>query len=124
MLLKNETYKALENKLIIIEGLSKGAGSTFLSVNLAKALTGLKIRTSVIEPPLDEAYLFYYLGIDKKLSIKCTQNSFYSYPHAIDNKSKIIKNKEIIIDDIIWIIASAFENKIEGWYYIKNAHAS
>ena len=116
---KNETYKALENKLIIIGGLSKGAGSTFLSVNLAKALTDLKIRTSVIEPPLDEPYLFYYLGIDKQLSIKCSQNSFYSYPHAIDNGRKIIKNMGTIIDDIIWIMPSPFENKIESWDHIK-----
>ena len=118
---KSQIYKALENKLIIIGGLSKGAGSTFLSVNLAKALTDLKIRTSVIEPPLDEPYLFYYLGIDKKLSIKCSQNSFYSYPHAIDNGHKIIKNMGTIIDDIIWVMPSPFENKIESWDHIKMA---
>ncbi|MCX6383506.1 MAG: hypothetical protein NTV16_03340 [Actinobacteria bacterium] len=119
MPIKNIIYKALENKLIIIGGLSKGAGSTFLSVNLAKALTDLKIRTSVIEPPLDEPYLFYYLGIDKALSIKCMENNFYSYPHAIDNGQKIIKNMGTIIDDIIWIMPSPFENKIESWDHIK-----
>src|SRR5450830_840273 len=116
---KNIIYKALENKLIVIGGLSKGAGSTFLSVNLAKALTDLKIRTSVIEPPLDEPYLFYYLGIDKALSIKCIENNFYSYPHVIDNGQKIIKNMGTIIDDIIWIMPSPFENKIESWDHIK-----
>ncbi|MHB8276920.1 MAG: hypothetical protein ACYDIA_04620 [Candidatus Humimicrobiaceae bacterium] len=116
---KNIIYKALENKLIVIGGLSKGAGSTFLSVNLAKALTDLKIRTSVIEPPLDEPYLFYYLGIDKAISIKCMENNFYSYPHAIDNGQKIIKNMGTIIDDIIWIMPSPFENKIESWDHIK-----
>jgi len=116
---KNIIYKALENKLIVIGSLSKGAGSTFLSVNLAKALTDLKIRTSVIEPPLDEPYLFYYLGIDKALSIKCVENNFYSYPHAIDNGQKIIKNMGTIIDDIIWIMPSPFENKIESWDHIK-----
>ena len=116
---KNIIYKALENKLIVIGGLSKGSGSTFLSVNLAKALTDLKIRTSVLEPPLDEPYLFYYLGIDKALSIKCMENNFYSYPHAIDNGQKIIKNMSTIIDDIIWIMPSPFENKIESWDHIK-----
>jgi len=116
---KNIIYKALENKLIVIGGLSKGAGSTFLSVNLAKALTDLKIRTSVLEPPLDEPYLFYYLGIDKAISIKCLENNFYSYPHAIDNGQKIIKNMGTIIDDIIWIMPSPFENKIESWDHIK-----
>ncbi|MHB8276145.1 MAG: hypothetical protein ACYDIA_00620 [Candidatus Humimicrobiaceae bacterium] len=116
---KNIIYKALENKLIVIGGLSRGAGSTFLSVNLAKALTDLKIRTSIIEPPLDEPYLFYYLGIDKALSIKCMENNFYSYPHAIDNGQKIIKNMGTIIDDIIWIMPSPFENKIESWDHIK-----
>jgi len=118
---KSQIYKALENKLIVIGGLSKGSGSTFLSVNLAKALTDLKIRTSVIEPPLDEPYLFYYLGIDKKLSIKCSQNSFYSYPHAIDKGHKIMKNMGTIIDDIIWVMPSPFENKIESWDHIKMA---
>ncbi|MHB1438857.1 MAG: hypothetical protein ACYCVX_15115 [Thiobacillus sp.] len=117
--LKNIIYKALENKLIVIGGLSKGAGSTFLSVNLAKALTDLKIRTSVLEPPLDDPYLFYYLGIDKAISIKCMENNFYSYPHAIDNGQKIIKNMGTIIDDIIWIMPSPFENKIESWDHIK-----
>ena len=116
---KNIIYKALENKLIVIGGLSKGAGSTFLSVNLAKALTDLKIRTSVIEPPLDDPYLFYYLGIDKALSIKCIENNFYSYPHAIDDGQKITKNMGTIIDDIIWIMPSPFENKIESWDHIK-----
>ncbi|MCX6383548.1 MAG: hypothetical protein NTV16_03550 [Actinobacteria bacterium] len=48
MPVKNIRYKVLENKLIIIGALSKGAGSTSLSVNLVKALTDLKIRTSVI----------------------------------------------------------------------------
>jgi len=115
----NSAYSVLENKLIITGGLSKGAGSTFLAINLAKAFTDLKIRTSVIEPPIEEPYLFYYLGIDKKLSIKCVQNSFYSYPHAIDSGSNILKNMETVIDDIIWIIPSAFENKIENWDYIK-----
>ena len=116
---KNIIYKALGNKLIVIGGLSKGAGSTFLSVNLAKALTDLKIRTSVLEPPLDEPYLFYYLGIDKAISIKCIENNFYYYPHAIDNGQKIIKNMGTIIDDIIWIMPTPFENKIESWDHIK-----
>src|SRR5680860_262753 len=116
---KNIIYKALENKLIVIGGLSKGAGSTFLSVNLAKAFTDLKIRTSIIEPPLDDPYLFYYLGIDKAISIKCVENNFYSYPHAIDNGQKIIKNMGTIIDDVIWIMPSPFENKIESWDHIK-----
>ena len=72
-----------------------------------------------MEPPIDEPYLFYYLGIDKALSIKCVENNFYSYPHVIDNGQKIIKNMETIIDNIIWIMPSPFENKIESWDHIK-----
>ena len=117
--LKNESYDALENKIIIIGGLSRGAGSTFLSVNLAKALTDLKIRTSVLEPPVDEPYLFYYLGIDKKLNTKCMESSFYSYPNQIDAGQKVLKNMETIIDDIIWFMANPFERKIESWDHIK-----
>jgi len=65
-----EIYKGIENKLIIVTSLSKKAGSTFLSINLAKALSGLKIRTSIIEPPIDRPYLFDYIGIDGKESRK------------------------------------------------------
>ena len=53
------------------------------------------------------------------LNIKCIENNFYSYPHAIDNGQKIIKNMGTIIDDIIWIMPSPFENKIESWDHIK-----
>ncbi|MHB8280173.1 MAG: hypothetical protein ACYDIA_21355 [Candidatus Humimicrobiaceae bacterium] len=47
------------------------------------------------------------------------ENSFYSYPNAIDNGQKIIKNMGTIIDDIICIMLSPFENKIESWDNIK-----
>ena len=112
-------FNGIENKLIIIGSLSQGAGSTFLSINLAKALTDLKIRTSVIEPPINEPNLFYYLGLDKKLSAKCTDNTFFSYPHLISWGIKPPKNKETIIEDIVWLIQNPLEGPIENWDHIK-----
>ena len=114
-----QLFNGIENKLIITASLSHGGGSTFLSVNLAKALTDLKIRASVIELPINEPYLFYYLGIDKKLNMKCTEKIFYSYPHLINAGLKPPKNKETIIDNIVWLIANPLEGKIDNWDSLK-----
>lgn len=112
-------FNGIENKLIIVGSLSHGAGSTFLSINLAKALTDLKIRTSVMEPPINEPTLFYYLGLDKKLATKCTGNTFYSYPHLINGGLKPPKNKETIIDNIVWLIQNPMEGAIDNWDHLK-----
>ncbi len=112
-------FNGIENKLIIVGSLSHGAGSTFLSMNLAKALTDLKIRASVIEPPINDPTLFYYLGLDKKLATKCTDNTFYSYPHLISGGLKPPKNKETIIDNIVWLIQNPLEGTIENWDHLK-----
>lgn len=113
-------FNGIENKLIIIGSLSHGAGATFLSINLAKALTDLKIRTSVIETPINEPTLFYYLGLDKKLATKCIDNNnFYSYPHLISGGLKPPKNKETIIDNIVWLIQNPLEGAIENWDHLK-----
>lgn len=114
-----EIYKGIENKLIIITGLSKKAGSTFLSINLAKALAGLKIRTSIIEPPIDTPYLFDYMGLDGKLDTSGPEYNFYSYPHVINNGVKPLRDMETIIDDIIWIIPDSRMNIIENWDSLK-----
>ena len=111
-----EIYKGIENKLIIVTSLSKKAGSTFLSINLAKALSGLKIRTSIIEPPIDRPYLFDYIGIDGKES---PEHDFYSYPHVINNGVKPLRDMETIIDDIIWIIPDSRMNTVENWDSLK-----
>ncbi len=114
-----EVYKGIENKLIIVTGLSKKAGSTFLSTNLAKALSGLKIRTSVIEPPIDTPYLFDYIGLDGKLDTSGPEYNFYSYPHVINNGVKPLRGMEAIIDDIIWIIPDSRMETIENWDSLK-----
>ena len=111
-----EIYKGIENKLIIITGLSKKAGSTFLSINLAKALSGLKIRTCIIEPPIERPYLFDYLGIDGEAS---PEHDFYSYPHIINNGTKPLRDMEAILDDIIWIIPDSRINIIDNWDSLK-----
>ena len=111
-----EIYKGIENKLIIVTGLSKKAGSTFLSINLAKALSGLKIRTCIIEPPIERPYLFDYLGIDGEAS---PEHDFYSYPHIINNGTKPLRDMEAILDDIIWIIPDSRINIIENWDSLK-----
>jgi hypothetical protein len=114
-----EVYKGIENKLIVICGLSRKAGSTFLSVNLAKALSDLKIRTSVIEPPTSPPYLFYYTNMDKKLNTLGPEYGFYSYPHVIDQGIKPLRDMETILDDIIWVMADPKRKQIEKWDSLK-----
>ncbi len=114
-----EIYKGIENKVIIITSLSKKAGSTFLSINLARALAGLKIRTSIIEPPIDRPYLYDYLGIAKKMETAGPGYNFYSYPHIINNGIKPLRDREPIIDDITWIIPDSNKKVIGNWDSLK-----
>jgi len=108
-------YTGIENKLIIICSLSRGAGSTFLTLNLAKALTDLKIRTSIIEPPLTKPYYYYHLNLDEKLKLANPGAVFPSIPHIIDNGYMPPKDSEIIIDDIVWAITDPQKPRINNW---------
>lgn len=100
-----DKYMNISSKLIVIANLSKRAGSTFITLNLAKYFSSLNILTSVIEMPF-EPYIFDYVGMDLRLSKSMMEESFnfYSYPHVIFEDKKIERGKEAIEEGIIWLV--------------------
>lgn len=116
----NNSFSVLNPKLIVVANLSKRAGSTFLSLNLAKYLTDLNILTSILELPF-EPYIFDNIGLQHRLSKGSMEEeyNFYSYPHVISIGEKIKRGKETIDDGIIWMVADPRKNIIseDNWSY-------
>jgi hypothetical protein len=114
-------YTSIGNKLIVIANLSKRAGATFLTLNLAKAIADLDILVSIIEPPIDLPYIFDTIGLENRLNdisedAKGSLN-YYSYPHEILEKTKIKKERETINDGIVWMVPDSRKPIIPKWDY-------
>lgn len=127
--IEKKVYTGIEKKTVLITNLTKCAGSTTLTLNLAKYLSNLKILSAIIEPPIDHPTLFHWMGIEDRLSNgkDSSRGNFYSYPHEI-SKNKILKpDSEYIFDNIAWIVPDDRREKIEDWNYnqmIKLVYAS
>jgi len=118
---EKKIYTSLERKLVIICGLSRCAGSTTISLNLAKYLSNLNIKPSVVEPPLGSPAIFNWMGIEDSLdgSGKDTSGDFYSYPHEITNGNRIKSKAEYVSGGILWIISDDRREEIRQWDYNK-----
>lgn len=101
----NGVQKEFPAKLILVANLSKRAGSTFVTVNLAKYLSNLGLATNVLELPF-EPYIFDYIGLEQYLGDVESKNppNHHSYPHLILEGSKIDKEKEVIFHSINWMV--------------------
>ncbi len=116
-----EKYTNFLTKQIMVVNLSKRAGSTFLTINLAKCLSETKISTCVIELPF-EPYIFDYIGINQKTKKKNKNlefHDFYSFAHEIIEDKRIEKEREFIDEDIIWMVADPRKPSINKnkWTY-------
>lgn len=127
--IEKKVYTGIEKKIVIISNLTKCAGSTTLTLNLAKYLSNLKILSAVIEPPIEYPTIFHWMGIEERLNkgISDGRNDFYSYPHEILKNKSLKPNSEYIFDNIAWIVPDDRREKIERWDYnqmIKLIYAS
>lgn len=122
-----QLYTNVPQQVISIVNLSKRAGSTFLTLNLARGFSKEKIFTSVIEPPITKPYIFDAISLDVKLLEANEQEPFYSVPHEIVISSKVDRGQECIFDGISWSIPDPRKIEITGWTYeqmMKQIHAS
>lgn len=114
-------YTSIGNKLIVVANLSRRAGSTFTTLNLAKAISNLNILVSIIEPPIGLPYIFDTIGLENRLNnLSSDDNSslnFYSYPHEIKNNTKLKREKETIDDGIVWMVPDSRKPIIKEWTY-------
>jgi len=118
---EKKIYTSLEKKLVIICGLSRCAGSTTVTLNLAKYLASLSILSSVIEPPLSSPAIFNWMGIEDRLdeSGKDGSSDFYSYPHEISNGNRIKGKSGYVSSGILWIVSDDRKEEIRQWDYDK-----
>ena len=98
-------YTNISPKIVAVINLSRRAGSTFVTVNLAKFLSELMILTRIIELPF-EPYIFDHIGLEQRLNKTHNEESlkFYSYPHFIYDDKKTEREKETIDEGIIWTV--------------------
>ena len=66
-IVEKKIYTGIEKKLIIVSGLTRCAGSTTITLSLAKYLSNLGILSSVIEPPIGSPTIFNWVGIENRL---------------------------------------------------------
>jgi len=120
-IVEKKVYTSLEKKLIIISGLSRCAGSTTVTLNLAKYLSNLGIPSSVIEPPVGSPEIFNWMGIEERLSggVKDCGSDFYSYPHEISSGKMIRRKAEYVFYGISWIVPDDRRKEIKEWDYDK-----
>jgi len=117
-LVEKKIYTSLEKKLVIICGLSRCAGSTTVTLNLAKYIRGIGIKISVIEPPLRSPEIFNWIGVEESLG-KDGRRDFYSYPHEILKGNSIKAKSGYESGGILWIIPDDRKEEIKEWDYDK-----
>jgi len=118
---EKKIYTCLEKKLAIVCGLSRCAGSTTVTLSLAKYLSSLGIQPSVIEPPLSSPAIFNWIGIEDRLDGggKDGSSDFYSYPHEISCGNRIKSRAEYVSSGILWIVSDDRKEEIKEWDYDK-----
>ena len=104
----------VNSKNIGVVNLSQGAGSTFFTMNFAKAISEF-MKVSVIELPILKPYIYYYLG----LNALCSENlvDFTSYAHIIDENKPMQGSFYVHAknNNIYWLISDATKYQIENW---------
>ncbi|MEC2529540.1 DNA-binding response regulator, partial [Bacillus cereus] len=102
---------SVANKNIAICGLSSKSGSSFVSMNLAMAMSDYDLAISIVEPPINP-YFFDTLLLHEHEE---EDNQFMSIPHMI--KQNEIGNKEFNnkVFDIYWNVADTRKSKIGEW---------
>jgi len=111
---EKKIYTSLEKKLVIVCSLSRCAGSTTVTLNLAKYLASLGIEPSVIEPPLSNPQIFNWIGVEESLS-KDGRGDFYSYPHEILKGNSIKAKSGYESSGILWIVSDDRRKEIKKW---------
>lgn len=116
-------YAHSPQRNVAIVSLTSGAGSTFIALTLAQALSDLNISIGVIEPPIGEPYIFDYIGLHQKLF----KNNWidiedYLFVNDIFDQKDMNKKKEIIQEHIHWLIVNPLDTAIEDWDADKMIH--
>lgn len=99
-----DQFSLVENiSQVMICSLSKCAGSTFITINLAKYISELSIVPNVVEIPFSP-YLFDYLGVERLGNLIKEEQGFYSTVHELYEGKPLLKNKMYSAKGITWTL--------------------
>jgi hypothetical protein len=118
-IVEKKIYTGIEKKIIVICSLSRCAGATTVTLNLAKYLSNLNILSSVIEPPIAGPAIFNWIGVEEREAKNTGEagSVFYSYPHEISSGNSLKNRAEYIFDNIVWIVSDDRKENIKNWQY-------
>lgn len=88
---------------IMVCALSKCAGSTFITINLAKFISENNIKPNVVEIPF-RPYLFDYLGVERSATLVKEENIFYSVAHELCERKPLINEGVYLAKGIAWTL--------------------
>lgn len=104
-------YTNIQNKNVAVLNVNKSAGSTFITLALAKSLANRNVPISVIEDPLSDPDIYDYIGVDQE----DIDNEFISIPHLIEEGKDISNIKKFKKQGIQFIIKDPRKKNIENW---------
>ncbi len=102
---QQELYSLADKARIGIIGISDGAGVSFITLCLAKAISGYGLLPAVLE--LGKGSSYDAIGIDKRFAEK----EFFSFHKAINEGVKI-RNRSNVDEKINWILRGPCESEI------------
>lgn len=121
-----QQLKTMPKQLIVVGSLYSGAGSSFVSIALAKVLNKLRVDTCVVEYPANEPYL--YVTLDG--STHLPRDYSFIFPQILQGQDIKKRSQEWEDDFITWMPADPAMGRITNWtsehmskclYGIKNA---
>ena len=103
-----QLFSTVNNKLIVVAGLSSGAGSTFITHMLAKAFTDFGFKCSVIEMPT-RPMIYDYLNFRKRVK----PTDFKSIPHLMLNGE--YSSEPFSLDGVDYLVPDPSLETISEW---------
>lgn len=91
-------YAAIPSQLIVVGSLFNRAGATFVTSNLARAISSYNLLTTVIEAPCNRPYLYDAMAIDSKVE------EYYSWCHDIIASGSVKRSNEYQENGVSWVL--------------------
>lgn len=111
------SYTNVPSKLIVVASLWSGAGSTFISSNLARAVANRGVQVSYIEYPTLPAYMFDYINIVQRED--ADKFNYIDLAKVIDTKGIIPRGRGWIDQGVQWVLNDPRTTSISKWDFEK-----
>lgn len=111
------SYVNIPSKLIVVGSMWQGAGSTFFSTNLARAIAKRNVQVSYVEYPTIDPYMFHYFNISSWEEE--SEQKFVDYARIIHGRGIAPRGKAWVHQGVQWILNDPRYTSIKEWTYEK-----